>query len=67
MTILDTINWFIDELEGDLECLSWEIREETNFEDNSIDWLSEQYDEKEKHLNNLQEIKNIIMQMENNK
>lgn len=67
MTILDTIDWFIDELEGDLECLSWEIREETNFEDNSIDWLSEQYDEKEKHLNNLQEIKNIIMQMENNK
>jgi hypothetical protein len=67
MTILDTIDWFIDELEGDLECLSWEIREETNFEDNNIDWLSEQYDEKEKHLNNLQEIKNIIMQMEKNK
>jgi hypothetical protein len=67
MTILDTIDWFIEELEGDLECLSWEIREETNFEDNSIDFLSEQYDEKEKHLNNLQEIKNIIMQMENNK
>ena len=59
-TLIDTIDWFIDELEGDLECLSWEIREETNFEDNSIDWLSEQYDEKEKHLENLKRIKSIL-------
>lgn len=60
MRLIDTINHFIHELEGDLESISWEIREESNFEHNAIDYLSGEYDEKEKHLNNLKQIKLII-------
>ena len=66
-TLIETINMFIEELEGDLEDLSWQIREETNFADNSIDYLSNEWDEKAKHLENLKKIKSIINQMENNK
>jgi hypothetical protein len=51
---------FIEELEGDLEDLSWQIREETNFSDNNIDFLSNECDEKAKHLENLKEIKSIL-------
>ncbi len=47
-------------MEGDLEDLGWQIREETNYEDCSLDWLSEQCDIVETHLNNLKEIKSII-------
>lgn len=60
MRLIDTLNHFINELEVDLESISWEIREETNYEDNCIDYLTEEYDEKEKHLNNLKQIKIII-------
>ena len=60
MTLIDTLNHFINDLEADLESISWEIREETNFEDNCVDYLTEEYDEKELHLNNLKQIKTII-------
>ena len=60
MRLIDTLNHFINELEADLESISWEIQEETNYEDNCIDYLTEEYDEKEKHLNNLKQIKLII-------
>jgi hypothetical protein len=53
MTKTETIKFFIKQIEGDLEDLSWQIREETNYEDNSVDDLSEEYDEKKEHLENL--------------
>jgi hypothetical protein len=56
MTEVQTIKFFINQIEGDLEDLSWQIREETNYEDNSIDDLSEEYDEKKNHLENLKSI-----------
>lgn len=62
MSLIDTLEYFIDQIEGDLEEIAWEIQEETNFEDNSIDWLSEQYDYKLEHLNNLKQIKTILEQ-----
>jgi hypothetical protein len=65
MNLIDTLDFFIESLEGDLEGISWQIREETNFEDNSIDFLSEQYDSTEEHLNNLIKIKSIIKCHEN--
>ena len=40
--------------------LSWEIREETNFEDNNIEGLSEVYDFNKELYDNLQQIKSII-------
>jgi hypothetical protein len=60
MTLIQTIEKFIEQCEGDLEDLSWQIREETNFEDNSLDWLSEEWDAVAKHLENLKEIKSIL-------
>jgi len=62
MRLIDTINHFIHDLEADLESISWEIQEETNFECNSIDFLSEEYDVKQEHLNNLKKIKIMIKQ-----
>ena len=60
MNLLDTINYFIREQEGQLESLSWEIHEETNFEDNLVDRLSEEYDYHKEHLENLKVIRGII-------
>ena len=60
MDLEDTLNYFISYCEGDLEDLSWQIREETNYEDNSLDWLSEQWDTVAEHLENLKKIKSII-------
>jgi hypothetical protein len=60
MRLTDTIEYFIEETEAELEGISWEIREETNFENNTIEYLSSVYDETEQHLNNLKEIKSIL-------
>jgi hypothetical protein len=56
MTKVQTIKFFINQIEGDLEDLYWQIQEETNYEDNSVDDLSEEYDEKKEHLENLKSI-----------
>lgn len=63
MDLFSTIDWFIRELEADLESISWEIREETNYEDCSLDYLTDDYDEKEHHLNNLKEIRTLLMKI----
>ena len=44
MTLLETLEYFLTETAADMDGLSWEIREETNFEDNNIDHLTECYD-----------------------
>jgi hypothetical protein len=56
MTQTETIQMFIEQLESEMEDLSWQIREETNFEDNSVDYLSDYYDQKKEHLDNLKSI-----------
>jgi hypothetical protein len=56
MTQTETIQMFIEQLECEMEELSWEIREETNFEINSVDDLSDYYDQKKEHLDNLKSI-----------
>ena len=61
MTLLSTIDMFIEELEADLEEISWDIKEETNYEDNSLDYLSDIYDDKEQHLQNLKEIRHLLV------
>jgi hypothetical protein len=61
----ETLDIFIAELEGDLESLSLEIREETNFDDDvhkqMMDHLSEEWDEKNEHLQNLKQIKDLLI------
>ena len=60
MTILETLDYFLTETAADMESLSLEIREETNFEDNNIEGLSEVYDFNKELYDNLHQIKSII-------
>ena len=60
MTLLETLDYFLTETSADLEGLSWEIREETNYEDNNVDSLSEIYDFNKELYDNLKQIKSII-------
>ncbi len=64
MTLLETLEYFITETAADMDGLSWEIREETNFEDNNIDHLTECYDFNKQLYDNLKQIKSIIENIE---
>jgi hypothetical protein len=64
MTLFDTIDHYIRETEADLEGLSLEIREETNFEDNAIEYLSEMYDTVKEHRDNLFTIKSELERLQ---
>ena len=61
MTLLETLEYFMNETSAYLNELSWEIREETNYEDNNIESLSEEYDFNKELHDNLQQIKSIIV------
>lgn len=60
MSLLDTLNYFIEAEQAELSDLEWQIREETNYAENNIEDLSEWYDCTKQRLKDLQEIKNII-------
>lgn len=62
--MFDTLDYFIKGLEADLEEISWEIREETNFENNNLDYLSENYDAIEQRLEDLQKIKSELARLQ---
>jgi hypothetical protein len=63
MTLLDTLNYYLEEASGQMEELSWEIREETNYEDNNIEYLTECYDFNKELYDNLKQIKSIIEEL----
>lgn len=56
----DTLDYFINHCEAEMENLSWEIQEESNFEYNIIDSLSDYYDEWKERLNDLKQIKDVL-------
>ena len=60
MTLLETLDYFMNETSAYMNELSWEIREETNYEDNNIESLSEEYDFNKELHDNLHQIKSII-------
>ena len=60
MTLLETLDYFLTETAADMDSLSLEIREETNFEDNIVEGLSEIYDFNKELYDNLHQIKSII-------
>ena len=60
MNLIETLDYFLTETAADMDSLSWEIREETNFEDNNIEGLSEVYDFNKELYDNLHQIKSII-------
>ena len=60
MNLIETLDYFMNETEAYMNELSWEIREESNYELNSIESLSEEYDFNKELHDNLQQIKSII-------
>ena len=60
MTLLDTLNYFIEDQKGHLQCLEWDIKEELNQEKPDIDWYCEEYDIAKQRVEDLQEIKLMI-------
>lgn len=60
MTLLETLEYFLTETAANMDDLSWEIREETNFEDNNIEHLTECCDFNKELYDNLKQIKSII-------
>ena len=60
MNLLETLEYFLTETAADMDSLSWEIREETNYEDNNIEYLTECYDFNKELYDNLKQIKSII-------
>ena len=64
MSLLNTLNYFIEDQEGHLQCLEWDIREQTNHEVNDLDWYCEQYDEVKQRIEDLKQIKSILEQQQ---
>jgi hypothetical protein len=68
MGLIDTLEYFIDDTRARLSDVEWEIREETNYDDDGhqerMDDFCEQYDEIEARLQDLEKMKSIIEIME---
>jgi hypothetical protein len=64
MSLLDTLEYFIDDTQAHLSDIEWEIREETNYDDDGhqerIEQFCEEYDEHKERLEDLKTIKSII-------
>ena len=60
MTLLETLDYYLNETSAYMNELSWEIREETNYEDSNTENLCDEYDFNKELHDNLQLIKSII-------
>ncbi len=64
MSLIDTLEYFIDDTQARLSDIEWEIREETNYDDEGhqerMDQFCEEYDEIESRLKDLKQIKTIL-------
>ena len=64
MGLIDTLEYFIDDTQARLSDIEWEIREETNYDDDGhqerMDQFCEEYDEHKARLEDLKTIKSII-------
>jgi hypothetical protein len=62
--LIDTLEYFIDHTQACLSDIEWEIREETNYDDEghqeSMNDLFEQYDEHKQRLDDLKQIKLLV-------
>ena len=67
MSLLYTLDHLIDNEMALLTDLAGDIREETNQEDPDIEYYCEMYDECKQRLEDLQQIKSVIEQLEANK
>ena len=64
MTLIETLEYFIRDQQGELQGLEWDIREETNQEDPDLDWYCNEYDDTRRRLEDLEKIKSIILRTE---
>jgi hypothetical protein len=68
MSMIETLNYYIEQAEADLEGLSWDIREETNYEggihDLLMDDLCESYDVAKQQLEDLRKIKSELARLQ---
>lgn len=64
MTLFDTIDYFLQQTAGDMESLSWEIREELNQEDSDTSWMEEEYDINKENYDNLLIIKSELARLQ---
>ena len=64
LCLIDTLEYFIDHTQACLSDIEWEIREETNYDDEghqkSMNDLVEQYDEHKQRLDDLKQIKLLV-------
>jgi len=64
MSLLDTLEYFIDDTQAHLSDIEWEIREETNYDDDGhqerMEQFCEEYDDYKERLEDLKTIKSII-------
>jgi hypothetical protein len=71
MSLIDTLEYFIDDTRARCSDIEWEIREETNYDDEGHDermnYFCEEYDEHKARLEDLKQIKSVIEQLEANK
>jgi len=71
MSLIDTLEYFIDDTQARLSDIEWEIREETNYDDEGhqerMDDFCEEYDEIDARLQDLEKIKTIVEHLEQNK
>ena len=62
MTLIKTLDYFIQDQQGELQGLEWDIREETNQENPDLDWYCNEYDDTRRRLEDLEKIKSIILE-----
>ena len=71
MSLIETLEYFIDDTRARCSDIEWEIREETNYDDEGhqerMNDFCEQYDEHKERLDDLMQIKSVIEHLEANK
>jgi hypothetical protein len=71
MSLIETLEYFIDDTRARCSDIEWEIREETNYDDEGhqerMDDFCEEYDEHKERLDDLMQIKSVIEHLEANK
>lgn len=63
MTLFDTLNHFVEDQQGILQCYEWDIREESN-QENPDPWYNEQFDRTKQRLEDLETIKSELARLQ---
>jgi hypothetical protein len=64
MSLINTLEYFIQDQQGHLQGLEWDIREETNQENPELDWYCEEYDLTKERLEDLETVKSELARLQ---